>query len=142
MRLDSYLPERDTFHRDQYSGGKGHDLRSTAGGRIFGKEFAINFVDDCEVIAGDHEDGGLYDFIQAAARFLQDDLDVLKGLPCLVFKIIADNLAGLEVESRSAGDEDEVIGDDRLRKSLAHAGGLRGVEVGLVGHWTSYEISC
>lgn len=126
--------KRDTFHRNQYPGGEGHYLGGAAGGRIFGKELAVHFVDHAKVISCYHEDGGLDDFRHAATGFFQNDLDVLKSLPGLVFEVITDDLAGVKVVTGGAGDEDEVVGNDGLRESLAHAGGLGGVEVVMVGH--------
>lgn len=123
--------KRDTFHGDEDAGREGHDLRGAAGGRIFGEEFAIDLVDDAEVVAGDHENGGLDDFAEAAAGFFQNYFDVLKSLPGLVFEVVADDFASVEVETGGAGDEDEVVGDDGLGEGLAHAGGFRGVEVKL-----------
>jgi hypothetical protein len=68
----------DTFYRDQNSPGKGHDLWSAAGRRVFRKELAVDFVDYAEVVPRDHKNGGFYDFAEAAAGFFQYNPDVLK----------------------------------------------------------------
>jgi len=59
----------------------------------------------------------------------------LKRLPGLVFEIFTDDLAGVQVVTGGAGDEDELFGDNGLGEGLAHAGGFWGVEVVLVWHF-------
>lgn len=56
----------------------------------------------------------------------------------MVFKVVADDLAGVKVVTGGAGDEDEVPGDDGLREGLAHTGGLGSVEAVRVGHIIKY----
>ena len=128
----------DAFDRDQYSGGKGHHLRGATGRRVFGEELTVNFVDHAEVVSGYHKDGGLHHFTEAAAGFFQNDPDVLKSLSGLVFEVVADHLAGVEIVTGCAGKENEVTGDDGLGEGLAHAGGLGGIEVGLVRHMEQF----
>jgi len=91
--MGDILLKGDTFHRDQDPSGEGHDLGSASRRWVFGKELAVDFIYDAKVIAADHENGGLYDPAQAAARFFQNDLDILESLPDLILKIIADDFS-------------------------------------------------
>jgi hypothetical protein len=94
-----------------------------------GKELTINLVDHTKVITGDHENGCFDDFAEGTAGFFQDDLNVSKALPGLIFEVVADDFVGIEVVAGGAGDKDEFFGYYCLWKGLAHAGGLWGVKV-------------
>jgi hypothetical protein len=75
-------------------GGYGELVRG-AGGRVFREELGVDLADDAEVISGYHENGGFYGFAEGTTGFFQDDPDVLKGLPGLVFEIVAHEVSGI-----------------------------------------------
>jgi hypothetical protein len=132
--LATFLAKGYTFHRNQDPCWERHHLGGTPRGRVFRKEFTVNFVDHTKVIAGNHENGRFDDFVEGAARFLQDNLDVLKTLSGLVFEVVANNFTGIEIVTGGTGDENEIFGYYGLWKGLTHSGGLCGVEVSLYSH--------
>jgi hypothetical protein len=123
------LAKRYTFYRNQNSRRERHHLRGTPRGRVFGKELTVNLIYHTKIIAGHHENGCLYHITNAAAGLFQNQLDVLKTLPGLIFKAITNNLAGMEVQTGSTGYENKFFGYYRLWKGLTHPGSLWCIEV-------------
>ncbi len=130
----TYLAKRYTFDRNQNPCRERHHLGSTPGRWVFGKELTVNFIYDTKIIAGYHENGCLYHITNAAAGFFQDDPDVLKTLPGLIFKAITNNLSGMEVQTGGTGYEDKFFGYYCLWKGLTHPRSLWRIEVFSFSH--------
>src|SRR4029077_10021952 len=126
----------DRFDLDESAAREGRDLHRRPRRRAIADVLRVHLVHAREVAQVREEDGGLDELVEAAACRLENRPEVRHDLLGLLGDARSGQLAGPEVDSELAGDEDEISDPDRLvvRRSLERAGcAVRPNDV-LLGH--------
>lgn len=107
--------DRDKIDLDFRSPRERGDADGRAGGRIFSKVAAVDFVHGLEIVHVGEENGRFDDMTEAEMLGAENCTEVFQHAPGLRGHVVADQLSALRIERDLAGGKEHAAATHRLR---------------------------